>query len=133
MRLLQTACVLFSAALVVASRSRIEGREHIEGDENALKRRALGAAKNIRRRLDGHDEKCPPKKLTYEELEARVAELETMLSESVSMSEATQMQIDVMVENFARNGECITGGFVPWRSPQLQHMLSFSVSHNHSC
>lgn len=37
-------------------------------------------------------------------LVARVAELEASLSTMVSMEEATQMSIDVMVENFARNG-----------------------------
>jgi hypothetical protein len=35
----------------------------------------------------------------------RVAVLEMMLNNSVSMDAATQMQIDVMVENFARNGK----------------------------
>jgi hypothetical protein len=38
-------------------------------------------------------------------LVANVAALEMMLNNSVSMDAATQMQIDVMVENFARNGK----------------------------
>jgi hypothetical protein len=38
-------------------------------------------------------------------LTAKVAALEMMLNNSVSMDAATQMQIDVMVENFGRNGK----------------------------
>mmetsp|Transcript_17725 Transcript_17725/g.33621 ORF Transcript_17725/g.33621 Transcript_17725/m.33621 type:complete len:114 (-) Transcript_17725:2521-2862(-) len=37
-------------------------------------------------------------------LAARVADLEATLEGMVTMEQATQMQIDVMVENFARNG-----------------------------
>jgi hypothetical protein len=46
-------------------------------------------------------------------LSAKITELEMMLADSVSMEDATQVQIDVMVENFARNGTyCVLKGLL---------------------